>query len=250
MLRFWRVKTCILHLFCSWTIFIHAFNLCKLLFKFSHLHEYPKRNFIYNGMQSVLSTSIRTSKWKINWSVIEKRSRCLNLPKYWKLLPKHNQRTNQYIASTLVFLVNDMWQMKSTSQKYESGEWIIFLSWSSFSWGRIPILVPQGCNHQPFHIGRAGWKSPPEDDQSKTVPPNQARSWRDVGGPCISSQTSLTFSCSVQLLQPQSVNTELQLKRQWTGHSRNLQLNFHQCNYDLEHQRLEGTILEQYYTKH
>jgi hypothetical protein len=60
----------------------------------------------------------------------------------------------------------------------------------------------------------------------------------------------LTFSCSVQLLQPQSVNTELQLKRQWTGHSRNLQLNFHQCNYDLEHQRLEGTILEQYYTKH
>lgn len=88
----------------------------------------------------------------------------------------HWSRNEQlFIASTLVFLVNVMWQMKSTSQKYKSGEWIIFLSWSSFSWGRIPILVPQECIRQPFHIDRAGWKLPPKDDQSWTVLLNLAR---------------------------------------------------------------------------
>ena len=50
----------------------------------------------------------------------------LPLTTYTKPDLRHSNRVkkeqSQFIASTLVFLVNDMWQMKSTSQKYESGE--------------------------------------------------------------------------------------------------------------------------------
>lgn len=99
---------------------------------------------------------------------------------------------------------NTMWQMESTGQKYKSGELFISLSWSSFSWGRIPILDPPGCNHQPFHTDRDGWKRKPRDDQSRIVHPKRFRSWRGVGVSCISSQTSSIASCSGLPLQLRS----------------------------------------------